>query len=69
MAGQEEQRKIELLVNGTKANDSVKQMETRVALLTNQWKKTTRGTDEFVNLYVVRMPGLLISAIMPYWPL
>ena len=49
MATDQEQRKIEILVNGAKTNASVKDMAARVKILTNQWKKMQRGTEEYVK--------------------
>lgn len=42
-----ESRSIEIIVNGKKANASVKEMEASVAVLYNQWKKMERGTEEY----------------------
>lgn len=42
-----ESRSIEIIVNGKKANASVKEMEASVAVLYNQWKKMERGTAEY----------------------
>lgn len=49
MATNDEQRRVEILVNGAKANASVKDMQARVALLYNEWKKAERGTDAYVR--------------------
>lgn len=40
-------RSIEIIVDGKKANASVKEMEASVAVLYRQWKKMERGTEEY----------------------
>jgi uncharacterized protein YoxC len=49
MATNTEQRKIEIIADGKKANASIKEMRAAVALLNNQLDKLPQGTQEFVE--------------------
>lgn len=48
MASNTEQRKIEIIADGKKANASIKEMRAAVSLLNNQLDKLPQGTKEFV---------------------
>lgn len=49
MANRNEQRTTEIIINGQKANASVKELGASVAVLNNQWKNLKQGTQEFID--------------------
>jgi uncharacterized protein YoxC len=49
MASQREERLIEIIVNGQKADANLKQMEASVRVLGSQLKSLTPGTEEFIQ--------------------
>lgn len=49
MASKNEQRKIEIIADGKKANASIKEMQAAVSLLNNQLNKLPQGTKEFAD--------------------